>query len=249
MSIKKHIPNFITILNLLCGCVAIVVAFEGKFVLSAYLIILATVLDYLDGMSARLLKTYSEIGKQLDSLADVISFGLAPGVVLFVLMSNNPDMPEVMVRNSDITPYLAFLIPVFSALRLAKFNIDSEQSLSFTGLPTPASALLIASLPLITARVGSTNESPFVEFANIINYPYSLIFLTLLVSYLLVSRLKLFSLKFKNLKWNDNKLRYILVLSSLVLFALIRCAALPLIIILYLILSVLFFRKKVPFSA
>lgn len=242
MSIKKHIPNFITILNLLCGCLAIAVAFDGQLVLSAYLIVLAATLDYMDGMMARLLKAYSEIGKQLDSLADVISFGLAPGVILFLLMLNNSDTPEVLISNVNIIPYISFLIPAFSALRLAKFNVDPGQSGSFTGLPVPANAILIASFPLIVAS--SSHEFPFREFSNILNQPYFLIIIILLLSYLLISRIKLFSLKFKNLNWRDNSRRYIFLIISLILLIGIQSASIPIIILLYISLSILIREKK-----
>jgi len=239
MPIKKHIPNFITIMNLLCGSVAIVAALEDQLVLSAYLIVLAGFFDYLDGMTARFLRSFSEYGKQLDSLADVISFGLAPGMILFVLMSNNPETPKILINNVNVIPYISFMIPAFSALRLAKFNIDPGQSDFFTGLPTPANAILIASFPLIIASATSTNEFPFKEFSNILHQAYFLIIITLVLSYLLVSRIKLFSLKFKTLGWKNNSKRYIFLIISLVLLIGIQCAAIPVILLLYIILSLL----------
>ncbi len=237
MPIKKHIPNFITIINLLCGCIAIVVAFDGMLVLSAYLIVLAAFFDYFDGMMARLLRTFSDIGKQLDSLADVISFGLAPGVIIYNLMLHNPQTPEVLIKNANIIPFISFLIPVFSALRLAKFNTYPEQTNFFIGLPTPANALLIASLPLIIASAESVKEFPFMEFSRIIHLPYFLIIMSVVLSYLLISRIKLFSLKFKNLELKNNSNRYIFLIISLFLLIAVQCAAIPTIILLYIILS------------
>ncbi len=245
MSIKKHIPNFITVLNLLSGCVAIAVAFDGMMVLSAYLIVLAAILDYMDGMLARALEAFSEIGKQLDSLADLISFGMAPGVILYCLMLKNPLTPEMLINNTNIVPFIAFLIPAFSALRLAKFNIDTSQSTSFRGLPTPANALLIASFPLIIASAASTIEIPFNEFSRIILLPYSLIIISIILSYLLVSNIKLLSLKFTSLNWRENSTRYIFLIMSLALLIAIQCAGIPIIILVYIILSLLFYREKV----
>jgi len=248
MPLKKHIPNFITILNLLCGCVAIVAAFDGMMVLSAYLIVLAAILDFMDGMLARLLDAFSEVGKQLDSLADVISFGMAPGVILYCLMLTNSSTPELLINNTNIAPFAAFLIPAFSALRLAKFNIDTDQATSFTGLPTPANALLISSFPLIIASAAATNEFPFAEFSRIIQLPYFLIITTVFLSYLLISKIKLFSLKFKNFEWKDNRIRYIFIIISLVLLVSIQCAGIPIIVLLYIILSLIFYREKTQVS-
>jgi len=244
MSIKKHIPNFITILNLLSGCIAIVAAFDGMLVLSAYLVVLAAILDFLDGMLARALGAISEIGKQLDSLADVISFGVAPGVILFCLMSESTTTPEIFISSINIIPYLAFLIPAFSAIRLAKFNVDSSQSSSFRGLPTPANALLIASFPMIISRAADSGGSPFAEFSYLIEMPYFLVISSVVLSYLLISRIKLFSLKFKTLEWNGNSIRYIFLIIALILLFTIQCAGIPIIILLYILLSLLFFQRQ-----
>lgn len=245
MNIKKNIPNAITSGNLLCGCLAIVCAFNGDLVWSAYLVGIAAVLDFFDGFTARLLNVHSEIGKQLDSLADMVTFGLVPGVVMFILMSNAgacgyiEKMTETPVCCMGIIPYwmpfCAFLITIFSALRLAKFNIDIRQTNSFIGVPTPAVAILICSLPLIKffqPHVGNFNIVPIIE------NPWFLLGLTILMSYLLVAELPLFALKFKNFGWADNKLRYIFLIVSLILLLLFQFIAIPIIIFLYISLSI-----------
>ena len=241
MAIKNHIPNFITLLNLLSGCIAIVFIFEDQLVVASYLIGLAAIFDFLDGFLARLLNAKSSIGKDLDSLADVISFGLVPGLILFKLI--NYSFENIM--NSGITiliPYIAFLIPMFSALRLAKFNNDERQQIVFIGLPTPANALLIASFPLILIQkstlVGIDISSVHSLFYNTV----FLIALTILLSYLLIAKIPLLSLKFKTYNWNENKIRYIFLGISCIFLILLFYSAIPGIILLYILLS-LFFQK------
>ena len=232
---KKHIPNTITCLNLVCGCIAIVCAFEGNLVWSAYLVGIAAVLDFLDGFAARILKVHSEIGKQLDSLADMVTFGVVPGMVMLVLIHEslleNKKWVSYLFYDKQIPiPVLAFFITIFSALRLAKFNIDTRQTDSFIGLPTPANALLICSLPLII------KYSP--ELRYVVMNSQLLLFLTFLLSYLLIAELPLFALKFKNFGWADNKIRYVFLIISLVLLIVFQFVAIPLIIFLYIIMSV-----------
>jgi CDP-diacylglycerol---serine O-phosphatidyltransferase len=225
LSIKKHIPNFITCLNLLCGCVGIVLCFQGyELTYATYLIWLGAFFDFMDGMVARLTKTYSEIGKQLDSLADMITFSLLPSVIMFALLSKTTDNPYL--------PYLAFSIAVFSALRLAKFNIDTRQTTSFIGLPTPANALFISSIPLVLA--GET-----VALQEFLLNPYILVAITIVFSGLLVAEIELLALKFKDTSWANNKIKYILLIVSVILIAFIKFEAIPLIILFYIILSVL----------
>ncbi|HQS50964.1 MAG TPA: CDP-diacylglycerol--serine O-phosphatidyltransferase, partial [Daejeonella sp.] len=144
---KKHIPNSVTCLNLFSGCLGIVFAFQGNLIWASYAIVIAAVFDFFDGMLARLLKAYSDIGKELDSLADMVSFGVLPSVIIYQLFALSPQIDF----GADWLSFSAFIIAVFSALRLAKFNIDTRQSENFIGLPTPANALLIASFPLIIA--------------------------------------------------------------------------------------------------
>lgn len=226
---KKHIPNAITCLNLFSGCLALYFAFRDELEYAAYMVVIAAIFDFMDGMLARLLKAYSEIGKQLDSLADMVSFGVVPGVIMFSLLARTE--AEVLGIPAHILPFFGFVITIFSALRLAKFNIDTRQAESFIGVPTPACTMFIASLPLILATAGFLYE-------DIILNPYFLLGVTIVFSYLLIAELPLFALKFKNLSWKDNSIRFIFVGISVILLALVKFAAVPLIIILYIILSI-----------
>ena len=240
---KKHIPNAITCLNLFTGCVGIYIVFQGTYQsdstsdlynleFAAYLVFLAAIFDFLDGMLARLLRAYSEIGKQLDSLADMVSFGVLPGAIMFKLMQKSLLIdPTTTLTQTEILPFAAFIIIIFSALRLAKFNIDTRQTSTFIGLPTPANTILICSLPLILAA-DQFNLAGF-----ILNY-YTLLFLSLLLSYMLVAEIPLFALKFKNLSWKDNSLRFIFILMAVALLFILKFAAIPVIIVLYVLLSV-----------
>lgn len=229
---KKHLPNAITCLNLFSGCLGIVFAFQGNLQWAGYAILIAAILDFFDGMLARLLKAYSAIGKELDSLADVVSFGVLPSVIIYQLFLLAPQIDSVSLWLN----YSAFLIAVFSALRLAKFNIDERQSDQFLGLPTPANALLIASFPMIIAE----NNLFFVNF--ILN-PYFLFIFSLGMGILLVAEIPLISLKFKTFKLSENILRYILIFSSLILLLFFKFAAVPIIITLYFLISFIQFRK------
>jgi len=246
MNIKKNIPNTITCGNLLCGCLAVVYAFNGNLVWSAYLVGIAAILDFFDGFIARLLNVHSEIGKQLDSLADMVTFGLVPGVVMFLLLFDATGIDAIINLNTTasdnntefplLLTFAAFLITIFSAVRLAKFNIDTRQTHSFIGVPTPAVAILICSLPLIKhfqPQVGEFN------ILLIIENPWFLLALTILMSYLLVAELPLFALKFKNFGWADNKIRYSFLITSLILLLLFQFIAIPFIIFLYVILSMI----------
>ncbi len=224
---KNHIPNAITCLNLLSGCIGIVYAFQGKLIYAGYAIIIAAVFDFFDGMTARLLKAYSDIGKELDSLADMVSFGVLPSVIVYHLFLLAPQINGI----SFYLNFSAFLIAIFSALRLAKFNTDERQTENFIGLPTPANAMLIASLPMIL-------ESNLFLSSYILN-PFSLFILSLGMSILLVAEVPLFSLKFKTFRVSDNLFRYILLFSGLILLVLLKFAAVPLIIFLYFLLSLL----------
>lgn len=230
MKIKKHIPNAITCGNLICGCIAIVQIFEGNLIIASYLVGLAAVLDFFDGFAARLLKVSSPIGKDLDSLADMITFGVVPGILLFKLIGISVAISnqEFSYTNSKLA-YIAFLIPVFSALRLAKFNNDTRQTDLFIGLPTPANAMVICSLPLIL------KANPEINLLN----PYLLIPTTVVLSFLLIAELPLFALKFKHFKWAQNEIKFIFLIASLLLLLVFKFIAIPLIIILYLLMSVI----------
>lgn len=221
---KRHIPNALTCANLLCGCVGIVEVFHNNMLLSCGLIVLAGVFDFLDGFVARLLKVSSPIGKELDSLADVVTFGVLPAIIVYqLLMRSVPDLVDIWIPN------LAFLIAVCSALRLAKFNIDPRQSDSFIGVPTPANALLIASLPFI-AHYYPVWEPIIVNTTN-------LLILTAVMSFLMVSELPLFALKFKSFGWWGNEIRYFFLIASLILLILLGVVAVPLVIGLYIATS------------
>lgn len=244
--IKRNIPNAITCGNLLCGCLAIVCAFNGNLIWASYLVGIAAVLDFLDGFAARMLKVHSEIGKQLDSLADMVTFGVVPGVIMFKLIFQSLNREAYRISLDDLysstgnheTPYLifiAFLITVFSALRLAKFNIDTRQTDSFIGVPTPANTILIASFPLILGFHGEAY--PWLE--SIILNKYFLLGITILMSFLLVAELPLFALKFKHFKWKGNEIRFIFLGLSLLLLILFQFVGIPFIIFLYVILSVI----------
>jgi CDP-diacylglycerol--serine O-phosphatidyltransferase len=230
---KQHIPNAVTCLNLFSGCLGIVFAFNGNLVFASYAILIAAVLDFLDGMLARLLKAYSELGKQLDSLADMVSFGVLPSVIIYHLFLSCAE-----ITSTSLISYSAFIIAVFSGLRLAKFNIDTRQSENFIGLPTPANALLIASFPFMMEENNSI-------FMNYIMNPYSLLVFSLIMSFLLISEMPLISFKFKTLRFSENTLRYTLIISSILLILLLQFAAVPIILILYLLISILQFRKTV----
>ncbi len=230
---KQHIPNAVTCLNLFSGCLGIVFAFNGNLVFASYAILIAAVLDFLDGMLARLLKAYSELGKQLDSLADMVSFGVLPSVIIYHLFLSSAEITSLSLMS-----YSAFIIAVFSGLRLAKFNIDTRQSENFIGLPTPANALLIASFPFMMEENNSI-------FMNYIMNPNSLLIFSLIMSFLLISEIPLLSLKFKTISFSENALRYILILSSILLILLFQFAAVPIILILYILISLVQFRKTV----
>jgi len=216
--IRKNIPNFITCLNVLSGSLAVLFAIKGNLTVSVILIIAAAVFDFFDGMAARLLKAYSPMGKELDSLADMISFGLAPGMLMMVMLEYS--LFGINVRAENFASLSAWeiacistslLIPIFSALRLAKFNIDTRQTSSFIGLPTPANALFISALALIT------EHGKYDRLDAFILQPVVLLVITIGMSLLLVSELPMFSLKFKNLSWADNRVQFIFLAISIAL--------------------------------
>ncbi|SDY48541.1 CDP-alcohol phosphatidyltransferase family protein [Hymenobacter psychrophilus] len=233
---KKSIPNAVTCLNLFAGCLALRFIFADNLVLAAYFVALAALFDFFDGLLARALNVSSPIGKDLDSLADMVSFGVVPGAFLFALLSRaGADLP-------DWLPYAGFIVTVFSALRLAKFNNDTRQSDSFIGLPTPACTLVVASLPLILAN-------DHFALAPFILSPRLLLGLTVLLSGLLVAELPLFALKFKTLRWQDNKLRFVFLVLGVALLIGLREVAVPLIVLLYVLLSVLSPAKETAAAA
>lgn len=235
---RKHIPNFITCLNLLSGCIAIVSAFAGYLHYAALWVGLATVFDFLDGFVARQLKAYSEIGKQLDSLADMLTFGFTPGVIIFMYLHQSAPLAHWDLMGFPVLGFAAFIISIFSALRLAKFNIDQRQSESFIGLPTPANALFFVSIPLILHYGDETSLIYQVCFVIVDSFQILLGF-TILFSALLVSELPLFALKFKDFRVANNRVRYLFLALALLLLITLGLYALPVIIISYIALSAL----------
>lgn len=223
----------ITSLNLLSGIIAIMFTFKGELTIAASLMALGAFFDFFDGLVARALQVQSEMGKQMDSLADLISFGIVPGFIMFQLMSTSPNLPIINIATVNIAPYFALIIPVLSAFRLAKFNIDTRQTDSFIGLPTPANALFIGSLPFIINGIWSI-ELPW------LHHYYILMITAFVLSFLLVAELPLFALKFKSFSWKGNQLRILFLLLSLLLLAVFQVAAFPLIISVYVILSLIF---------
>lgn len=218
----KHVPNFITCLNLFAGCLACVAAFNGNYIASALFIYLAALFDFFDGMAARLLKAYSPIGKELDSLADVVSFGVAPGLILYSLLTAYAPISFASIA------LFAFLIPIFAALRLAKFNVDTRQSESFIGLAVPANAIFFASLAMNFHAPAQPDIWTVAFFLSLIT----------VFCFLMVSEIPMFSLKFINLNWQDNQLRFIFLILAVALLSIFRLQAIHFIIVLYIVLSI-----------
>jgi len=287
MSVKKHIPNAITSCNIICGCLSIVFAAEGHVLWSAYAIFIATIFDFGDGLAARALKVQSEIGKQLDSLADMITFGVAPAVMIYFMLmdidlqhawpmkigtdylpsnfgsfdpSNSPNFSIGWLRH--YLPYLVFFIPVFSAIRLAKFNVDESQSKEFKGLATPANAVFFAGLAIVFVHIfhlyyqekgiGTWGlRRPVMPQQIADQFILYMTILSIVMSFMLVAPIRMFSFKFKSMGWNGNEVRYIfivIILLSILGALLIKniFIAAPIIILLYIIVSMInnLFRKK-----
>lgn len=262
MNIKKNIPNAITCCNLLCGCLAIVQAMNGNLAWAAYLVGMAAIFDFFDGFAARLLKVSSPIGKDLDSLADMVTFGVVPGIVMFkmiMIRELNAHENYFVIEEPEALKhiqYIAFLIPIFSAIRLAKFNNDTRQSQSFIGVPTPANAIFICSLPLIFTfstvhryqpGSGFPENNTFSLFPHdpdsfmhsFVVFHYCLAGACIVLSFLLVAELPLFALKFKHFKWRGNEIRFTFLILCIAMLATLRLASIPLCIVLYVLMSVI----------
>jgi len=233
---KKHIPNTITCLNLISGCIATYWAFQGDYEMALLFIIIGAVFDFFDGMSARLLHVSSPIGKELDSLADCITFGFAPSAIVFSYMASihagirclSPlELPFLVLVGQAGTAVIAFVMAAFSALRLAKFNLDERQTMGFIGLPTPANALFWGSI-----IVGS-GEWSHLPMVIVVGVPVS--------CYLLVSEIPMFALKFKTWGWKGNEVKYLFLLTSIPLLLLFGISGLAAVIAWYLILSIITF--------
>ena len=225
---KKHIPNTITCCNLVSGCIATYYAFQSNYLMALLFIIIGAVFDFFDGMTARLLHVSSPIGKELDSLADDITFGFAPSAIVFSYLCS-------FHIHLLFVPFLAFVMAAFSALRLAKFNLDERQALGFIGLPTPANALFWGSL-----IVGLNDSSLFTLHSS---FPYLILLGTFISSYLLISEIPMFALKFKTWGWKGNEVKYIFLLTCIPLLYLLGTLGIAAIIAWYVVLSVITNRK------
>ena len=231
--VTKHIPNTLTSCNLISGCIAIVFALSANYTMALTFIVVGAVFDFFDGMSARLLGISSPIGKELDSLADVVTFGVAPSSMIYTLLLtlSKSGWNETL---AFAVPYVAFVMAAFSALRLAKFNLDERQTTSFIGLPTPANALFWGAL-----IVG--NENVFDENSY---YIYLLIILVFVSSWLLVAEIPMFALKFKHWGWLDNKVKYVFLISCLPILLIFGISGISVIIAWYICLSFLTTKKN-----
>lgn len=230
---KKQIPNIVTLLNLFSGCIAIVMAFNGNFSAVFIWVIIAAIFDFLDGFVARSLGATSKLGIELDSLSDVVSFGVAPAVAIFILLQDFTVFPEFLLPISYYVPFIAFLLPAFSAYRLAKFNIDTRQTTSFIGLPTPANGLFWVSYAYGMQNLIGTNQL----------YIYLSIALIMIFSWLMVSEIRMFSLKIKSVAIKGNERLYILLVTMIALVSILGISGIAWGIVAYILLS-LTTRKK-----
>ncbi|RTY69045.1 MULTISPECIES: phosphatidylcholine/phosphatidylserine synthase [unclassified Flavobacterium] len=231
MTIKKHIPNLITLLNLFCGCIALVFAFNKDFEMAFYFVCLGIFLDFFDGFFARLFRVSSPLGLQLDSLADMVTSGVVPGLVMYQMMiSHATTAPAGYLQ---FFPYLGFVIALGSCYRLANFNIDTRQTDSFIGLPTPANALFILSLPLVLKYTDS------IFIVELLTNPWFLLVLTVLSAFMLNAEIPLFSLKIKKFSFKENTLQIVFLICAFLLLVFFRYLGIPLLILFYVLLSVL----------
>lgn len=236
MEIKKHIPNIITLINLLCGCIAVVFVSQKQYEWSFFFVSLGIFFDFFDGFFARLFKVSSPLGLQLDSLADMVTSGVVPGYTMFQLMLNAYGNDQIDFQNwntaSAIVPFLGFIITLGACYRLANFNIDSRQTDSFIGLPTPANALFILSLPLVLQYSGISFIASNLQCIRV------LLVITLLSAYIMNAEIPLFSLKIKNFTLQKNALQIFFLVISALLLLFVRYLGVSLVIIFYVLLSV-----------
>ncbi|WP_299060218.1 CDP-alcohol phosphatidyltransferase family protein [uncultured Polaribacter sp.] len=239
---KKHIPNLLTLGNLFCGTIATILAVNNNFVYAGLFVVLGIFFDFFDGFSARLLNVSGELGKQLDSLADMVTSGVVPGIIMFKLIGDKQIGSVIFIDEFNlptILPFIGLILTLGACYRLAKFNIDTRQSESFIGLPTPAMSLFVISLPLIL-------EYSNIEFVNnLIRNNYFLITITLILTYLMNAELPLFSLKFKNYAVKNNIIKYLFLMISLFMIISLQYLSIPLIITIYVLLSLISNSKKV----
>lgn len=234
MKIIKHIPNAITCCNLLSGCASILLTFTGHLELAGLMIFVAAVFDFFDGFAARLLKAYSPLGAQLDSLCDVVSFGVAPSFIMYSYISQIVETSpqwHLDIAGFNVLPFAAFFLAIFAALRLAKFNIDDRQTTSFIGLPTPAMGIFVASLPF------TLRHESLAFMGALMTNPFFLFGVVALFSYLMVSEIPFFSLKVKSLKFKENKHLYLVALFAIIKVAIFGLAAIPFVMLFYIIVA------------
>lgn len=246
-AIIRQLPNFITSMNLMAGVLATIFAIDGHLIWAGIFICLAAVFDFLDGFAARLLKAYSEIGKELDSLADIVSFGVAPGAILFTLLEfslfdkNQPVYDISANWYQWLILFSAFLLPVFGAIRLARFNVLSSNEFFFRGLPIPSNGIFWASLGLML------QFPKYHDYFELIYSTKNLLILGIFMSGMMVINLPMFSLKMKNLKWAENWYRYIFIALALALLIGLNVYGLALVILLYILLNIIFYLLKVRY--
>lgn len=262
-----NIPNFLTAFNLLSGILAIIFAFAGKLDLACYLIYLAAIFDFFDGFVARKLKISGELGKQMDSLADMVTFGVAPGILVFLLLAIQSQggfltdqiesfsqvayskihvyfnaIANYGISEISLTPFTGLIIPFFSIFRLAKFNIDTRQSESFIGLNTPANTIFFTAFPLLYMNAWENSDNNAIIFKLL--RPEFFVPLVVVMSLLLISEIPFFSLKFKDFSWKNNQIRFIFLGLCGLLIPLLLVWSIPIIIILYLLLSIIENQRK-----
>jgi CDP-diacylglycerol--serine O-phosphatidyltransferase len=230
---KKEIPNLLTLGNLLAGCIGLWFVMQGDLVSASFCIFISLVCDFFDGFLARALQAYSDLGKELDSLADMVSFGVLPAFILFSLVEQSCGSQCTVGLFGFYKPFMVFTLALMSAYRLAKFNIDTRQSDQFIGVPTPANGLLIASLPLIL------RFQP--EFSSYILHFQGLLIYAVLMSYLLVCELPLLAFKFKTWDWKSNQVKFIFLIFCIAALVMLKFAAIPVLVIAYILLSGLIF--------
>ena len=231
--ISRHLPNLLTSLNLFSGCLAVVFIFKGDIPVFSLCIGASLIFDFLDGFAARALKANSSIGKELDSLADMVAFGVVPGTIMYHLLLISP--PFVLREPGvwyNFVQYFPFIVTIFSGLRLAKFNTDPRQLVSFLGMPTPAVTIFVAGLAL-NIEYDRFHITPYLLNSFVI------IGICMILSFLLVSEIPLFAMKFRSFDWSRNKPQYIMLLTSIILIVTLQFAAIPLLIVFYLILSMI----------
>lgn len=245
--IKKHVPNCITLTNLLCGALSIYFLYiSDNVLLPSIFILLGAIFDFFDGLTARLLKVTSAIGKELDSLADVVTFGLAPSLITVEVLKGSLINNGFSIFTANILGLIPLFMALMSAYRLANFNVDERQTVNFIGLPTPANALLWLSLPMLEyfsdKKIhlwGIYQEGIYSQIVDILLNPWFIVIFSILMGIMLIAPINMFSFKFKNFSWQDNKVRFLFLVISVLLIFIFNCFAIPFIILTYIIISLI----------